>query len=163
MSEYAGLDNEVRQLEAAESIEKSGGNVISLDEAGKKVAKSKRKPFHYWKIGDRTVRLKLNAGMIEKVESKYGNRNITSLVMDQDIPSLSVMLTITQAAAIPWEHGISFAEVKRLYDKWVETEDGNQSDFFTKIILPTLAVSGFFTDETTQKIMEAVDEEKQLG
>ena len=67
--------------------------------------------------------------------------------MIDDMPPLSVMLTIIQAAMEPWEHGMDYSDVQKLYDRWTE-EGGNQMNCFPGVIIPTMAVSGFFTEET---------------
>ena len=73
--------------------------------------------------------------------------------MIEDIPPLSVMLTIIQAAMEPWVHGMTYPKIQNLYDKWTE-EGGNQTDLYTKVIVPTLVVSGFFTQEQADVLME---------
>lgn len=152
MSEFAGLDEEIVK------DEKVAENVERID-----TAKPKRRPFHYWKIGDKEIKLKLTAAMITKVEGKFRNKNILSLVTDDNIPPLSTMLTIVQAAAIPWNHGTSYADIQSLYDKWTELENGNMTDFLSKVVMPTLAVSGFFTEETSKEIFSELDDQTRLG
>lgn len=112
----------------------------------------KRPPFHYWTVGGREYRLKLKAATINKLENKY-RQNLMNMI--DEIPPLSVMLTIIQAAMEPWEHGLSYPKVQNLYDSWTE-EGGNQMDLFTKVIIPTMAVSGFFTPEQADLIVEEI-------
>lgn len=112
----------------------------------------KRSPFHYWTVGGREYRLKLKAATINKLENKY-RQNLMNMI--DEIPPLSVMLTIIQAAMEPWEHGLSYPKVQSLYDSWTE-EGGNQMDLFTKVIIPTMAVSGFFTPEQADLIVEEI-------
>lgn len=112
----------------------------------------KRSPFHYWTVGGREYRLKLKATTINKLENKY-RQNLMNMI--DEIPPLSVMLTIIQAAMEPWEHGLSYPKVQNLYDSWTE-ESGNQMDLFTKVIIPTMAVSGFFTPEQADLIVEEI-------
>lgn len=112
----------------------------------------KRSPFHYWTVGGREYRLKLKATTINKLENKY-RQNLMNMI--DEIPPLSVMLTIIQAAMEPWEHGLSYPKVQNLYDSWTE-EGGNQMDLFTKVIIPTMAVSGFFTPEQADLIAEEI-------
>lgn len=112
----------------------------------------KRSPFHYWTVGGREYRLKLKATTINKLENKY-RQNLMNMI--DEIPPLSVMLTIIQAAMEPWEHGLSYPKVQNLYDIWTE-EGGNQMDLFTKVIIPTMAVSGFFTPEQADLIVEEI-------
>lgn len=139
-----GIDEEIRD-------EEKQADIIVM-----KAEKPKRRPFHYWKVGERELQLKLKASMIEKVERKYNNTNILSLVFDGDgVPALSVMLTIIQAAAIPWTHNLDYSDVVDLYDKWTE-EGGDQTTLFRTVLMPTLAVSGFFTEKQASEILKEV-------
>ena len=72
------------------------------------------------------------------------------------MPSLSVMLTIIQAAMEPWEHGIDYPDIQKIYDSWTE-EGGNQVDLFKKVVIPTLVVSVFFPEKQAQSIMEELE------
>lgn len=139
MENLGGLDD------VAENTEDT---VVSLEEK-----KEKRKPFHYWNVKGRDYRLKLKASTINKLENKY-HQNIMNML--DDIPPLTVMLTIIQAAMEPWEHGMTFPKIQNLYDIWTDEEGGNQSDLYTKVILPTLSVSGFFTTEQEETLMEEI-------
>lgn len=136
-----GLDEEVKEQEEKKTVD--------LDE------KKKRKPFHYWAVDGRDYCLKLKASNIEKLENKY-KCNIMHLV--DDMPALSVMLTIIQAAMLPWEHGIKYENILNLFDKYVE-EGGSQVDLYKDVVIPTLAVSGFFTQKMATEILEATDED----
>lgn len=131
--------------EVSEKEENTEVKVVNLDDE-----KKKRKPFHFWTVKGRDYQLKLKASTINKLENKY-RQNILNLV--DDMPPLSVMLTIIQAAMEPWEHGISYPDVMKLYDVWTE-EGGNQTDLFKDIIIPTLVVSGFFPEKQAQSILE---------
>ena len=93
-------------------------------------AKKKRKPFHYWTVDGVDHKMKLTTDMILMLENKY-RVNVMSLVFKDDTPPI--------------------------YDKWLE-EDGSQTDFLTKIIIPTMAVSGFFTAEQTETILKNIDQ-----
>ncbi|MBO5371395.1 MAG: hypothetical protein J6A75_01610 [Lachnospiraceae bacterium] len=139
-----GLDEELSLTE-----EKESGKVVQLEEA--KV--QKRKPFHYWEVNGREYKLKLTTSMITKLENKY-KQNIMSLVTSE-IPPLSIMLTIVQAAMSPWEHKVDYKKVECLFDKWLE-EGGSQQSFYMDIIIPIAAVSGFFTDKQAQSMMESI-------
>lgn len=144
MKNTGGIDDELIQDEVEEK-----GKVINIaDEI------PKRRPFHYWKVGEKELKLKLKSGMIEKVETKY-RRNIMTLMTEGDgIPPLSHMLTVVQAAAVPWEHNLTYAKVQGLYDKWIDEEGGSQMKFYTEVVMPILTVSGFFTDAQANSLME---------
>ena len=115
----------------------------------------KRKAFCYWTVDGRDYRLKLKASNVEKLENKY-KCNIMHLV--DDMPALSVMLTIVQAAMLPWEHGVKYDDILKLFDKYVD-DGGSQIDLYKNVVIPTLAVSGFFTTKMAAEILEATDEE----
>lgn len=141
-----GLDEEIQETE----------KVVSMEEK-----KKERKPFHFWEVDGRTYKLKLNTTMICKLENKY-RCNISSLVVGEDIPPLAVMLTIIHAAMVPWEHGISYVNVQKLYEKWTE-DGGNQQELYTKVLIPLMAVSGFFTEKQNQALMEAMEAEEEMN
>lgn len=143
--EFAGLDEEVRD----ESAEKEK-NVASFEEA-----KKKRRPFHYWKVAGEEYRLKLNTATIEKLESKY-RTNLMNLASVEGLPALTVMLTIIQGAILPWRHGTKFKDVQRIYDAWVD-EGGSQLELYSKVLMPTFAVSGFFTAAQADSMMESLE------
>lgn len=141
MSNIGGLDEE-------KEIQEETTEIVDLNEE-----KKKRRPFHYWKVGGREYKLKLRATNVERLESKY-KCNIMNLV--DDMPALSTMLTIIQAAMLEWEHGIKYERIKQLYDQYTD-EGGNQMSLYRDIVLPTLAVSGFFTEDATAQILEAAE------
>jgi hypothetical protein len=148
MERLEGLDEELEQEETG-----SPAKIESFEEA-----KQKRKPFHYWTVDGEDHKMKLTTGMSIKLENKY-KMSIIGLVTASDIPPLSVMLTIAQAALVPWEHNISLDYVMKLYDKWLEEDEGSQTEFFSKVILPTLAVSGFFPKKMENSLMKALEED----
>lgn len=135
--------------EAVENTAKETG-IVSLEEK----RKQRRKAFFNWNVAGRDYQLKLTTGLIERLENKY-RTNIMSMISGDSIPPLSVMLTIIQAAMSPWEHGISYEDTKRLYDKWIE-EGGSQMELYTGVLMPTLAVSGFFTAKQAEAILNGL-------
>lgn len=145
-----GLDEELQQEE-----EKKHDNVASFEEV-----KRKRKPFHFWEVNGVDHKMKLTTGMITRLENKY-RTNVLSLVSSGDIPPLSIMLTVAQAALAPWEHGMTLEKVSNLYDEWLE-DGGNQLDFYKRVIMPTLAVSGFFTENQAEMMLKDLEEADSL-
>lgn len=143
MSDMFGLDEEIRQEEEAK--------VVSFEET------KKRRPFYFWKVGEREYKAKLTTAMIQKIENKYG-KNLISLVTADDVPPLSIMLTIMQGALSPWEHGLTSIKVNNIYDTWVENDGGSQTELL-KIVMRVLAVSGFFTVEQAENLLKTLDEE----
>jgi hypothetical protein len=151
MSEFIGGIDEEIGVEEKEESEK----VTKIEEI-----KLKRRPFHYWKVGERELQLKLNTRMIELLENKY-KTNIMNLVAGGDIPPLSVMLTVVQTAAIPWTHKLKYEDVQKLYDKWTE-DGGDQITFYSKVVMPTMVVSGFFPQEQADTMLKSLEEAEDL-
>lgn len=142
MENLGGIENATEEREKNE--------IVSITEE-----KSRRKRFCCWTVGGREYRLKLKASAINRLENKY-RKNMMNVLLDDGMPPLSVMLTTIQTAMEPWEHGVSYSDVEKLYDRWEEKEDGNQTELFTDIIVPLMTVSGFFTPKQAQEILESV-------
>ena len=120
-------------------LEDAGGLGVAQAET-----EPKKRPFHIWTVAGKDHKLKLTTRMIEALERKYRS-NILNLITADGIPPLSTMLTVIQAAATPWEHGMSYEKVQGIYDRWCD-EGGNQMDLLSQVIMPTMVVSGFFTE-----------------
>lgn len=143
----AGLDNE---LETTEELDHTQG--LGAAPAEKK---PKRKPFHIWTVNGKEYKLKLTTRMIGALEKKY-RTNVMNLVTADGMPPLSVMLTIIQAAASPWHHKFKYEKAEELYDSWC-AQGGNQMELLSKVIMPTMAVSGFFTEDQAASILKDVE------
>lgn len=162
MAEIGGIDEELYGKEEYDTVhDDSMGETYESEVPNEKVVPvKKRRPFHYWTVDGRDYKLKLTTAMIGKLENKY-RTNILNLISDSGIPPLSVMLTIIQAAMTPWEHGLSYADVQKMYDMWSD-RGGNQMEFFTKVLMPTMAVSGFFTERQSEAMMESLKDADEL-
>lgn len=143
----AGLDNELETTERLDNAEGLG--------AAPAEKKPKRKPFHIWMVGGKNYKLKLTTRMIGALERKYRN-NVLNLVTADGMPPLSVMLTIIQAAVSPWHHGFNYEKTEGLYDSWC-AEGGNQMELLSRVIMPTMAVSGFFTEDQAASVLKDVE------
>lgn len=144
-----GLDEELQ-------LNEQGTEVSDIEQ--KKKEKETRKAFHYWTVGGVEHKLKLNTSMITKLEGKY-RTNVANLVITDGIPPLSVMLTIVQAAINPWEHGTSYSDVEKMFDAYL-AEGGDQQSFFKNVLIPVMAVSGFFTEKQSREIQEKLAEQE---
>lgn len=131
-------------------------------EEGKSTApekKEKRKPYHVWKVGKDEYKLKLTTENIMKVEQKY-RTNIMNVLGGDGLPPLGFMLTVIQAAMLPYHHKIKSTAVYKIYDKYVE-KGGGQTGLLTDVIIPVMTVSGFFTADQAEVMetkMEGVDD-----
>lgn len=116
----------------------------------------KRKPFAVWSVGGFDYKLKLTASAICKLEQKY-KKNLMLLITDEGIPPVAVMLTIIQAAMIPYHHGMTYLAVQNVFDQYVE-EGGDQNRLMTNVLMPLMGVSGFFTQNQMDILMEEMKE-----
>ena len=117
-----------------------------------KVVELKQKPraFAYWAVGGEDYKLKLTTADICQLEEKWG-RGLFNVMMAGDIPALGVMLTVVQTAVKRWNHGIKFSQVQTMFDQYVE-EGGSLLSLFTDVVMPTLSVSGFFTQSQREDL-----------
>lgn len=122
------------------------------------VEKPKRKPFAYWTVGGRDYKLKLTTSVICQLEDKF-KKNLLSLL--DGVPPLAVMLTIVQGAMKPWEHGMKYADVQKLFDRYCE-EGGTQLSFMTDVLIPIYSVSGFFSESQQEAMEEKLADAKEL-
>ena len=51
--------------------------------------------------------------------------------------------------------------MKDEYDRWTEN-GGNQMEFYTSVVMPTLAVSGFFTEKQAESMMKSLQDVDEL-
>lgn len=150
------MENELGGLDDIQEVNAQGNDMVP-----EKVLEKKRKAFHFWEVNGNAYKLKLQTSMISKLENKY-RRNLLNIISDDGIPPLTVMLTIIQAAITPWEHGISYQKVLELYDAWVEKDGGSQATLLSHVIIPTMAVSGFFTPTQAESIVKSLEDSMEL-
>lgn len=143
---YSGLDEEkeVKQEEKAE--------IVAFEQ--------KKKPFAYWTIGETEYKLKLKTPEVCRLEEKF-KTNLLGVLTGKDIPPLSIMLTVVQAAMQSMNHKVKFTDVQEMFDQYVD-EGGTQLTLFTDVIMDILTVSGFFTKNQTANMAERMADVKEL-
>lgn len=143
-----GLDDETNVKEA-DVLEES------------KPEKKKRPPFAYWNVGGKEHKLKLTTAVICQLEDKFKCNLLNILSNSGGMPSLAVMLTITHGAVKTWEHGIKFADVQAMFDKYCE-EGGTQLSFMTEVLMEIYKVSGFFSEDQQEEMDRKLEEVKEV-
>ena len=114
--------------------------------------KPKRRPFVVWQIGNEDYKLKLTASVITKLEQRF-KRNLLLYLTEDGIPAVADMLTTIQAALQQYHHGMTFLKVQAMYDQYVD-EGGDQNKLLAEVLMPLLAVSGFFTQSQAETLTE---------
>lgn len=125
-----------------------------------KMPEKKKRPFAYWKVGEKDYKLKLTTEQICKLEEKYRCNLMTLLLQSNGgMPTLGIMLTVIQAAVLPWEHGIKYKDIQAAYERYVD-DGGTQLSLLTDVIMQILMVSGFFTEAQSAEMAEKMEEVK---
>lgn len=68
----------------------------------------------------------------------------------------TISMTIIQEAMSPWEHGIDYQDVQKLYDAWID-EGNSQLELYQKILIPLMVVSGFLPEKTAASLLEEIE------
>lgn len=118
-------------------------------------AKPKRLPYATWTVAGKEYKMKLTADKITRLEKQFG-RNLLLVITDDGMPPLSTMLTVIQAALLVFHHGINFADVQTMYDDFVD-EGGDQTELLKEVIMPLMAVSGFFTPAQATELKKEME------
>ena len=148
MEKLYGLDEENEQMDHDE-----------MDVADD--PKPKRRPFAYWKVGNKEYKLKLTTAQIGKLEDKYRRNLLSMLLLRAEIPHLSIMLTVIQAAAAPWNSNVKYKHIEAAFDRYTE-DGGTQLTLFTDVIVDgIMTVSGFFTPDQQEEMGEKVKDIKE--
>lgn len=105
--------------------------------------------YHVIAIGDKELKCRLRTQDITALEKKLDGQNILKVIMDEQIPSLTVVLHTLHASLQALEHGYTMEEVYRLYDAYVE-EGKTYTDLLPEL-MTVLEVSGFFKKPPTAK------------
>lgn len=116
----------------------------------------RKKGYYYWEVGGQTYMLKLTTAHIERLENKFKGA-LMNVVIDGDIPPLSVMLDIVHAAMQPMNHKMSRDKVVEIYDRYVE-DGGSQMELYSNVIMGICGVSGFFPQKLAQKNQQEIQE-----
>lgn len=125
------------------------------------VIKSKRAPFAYWEVGGKEYKLKLTTAVICQLEDKFKCNLMNILQNSGGMPPLAMMLTITQGAMKTWEHGVKYADVQNMFDKYCE-EGGTQLSFLTNVLIPIFTVSGFFSEDQQTEVDRMLEEAQDI-
>lgn len=149
MSEF-GLDEEL----VKEQSEELGGIPSIIPVA------PKRRPYYEWEIRGNVYKLKLSTAVICKLEEKF-RTNLLNVISGDGIPPLGTMLTIIQGAMIQYQHGIKYSKVQSLYDAYTN-DGGDQLSFFSDVLMGTMAVSGFFTEEQAEELTGRLKTAQQM-
>jgi hypothetical protein len=123
--------------------------------------KKKRAPFAYWNVGGMEYKLKLTTAVICQLEDKFKCNLLNILSNSGGVPPLAVMLSITQGAMKTWEHGIKYADIQGMFDKYCE-EGGTQLSFMADVLMPIYSVSGFFSEDQQTEMDRKLEEVKEV-
>lgn len=104
--------------------------------------------YHVITIGGKELKCRLRTQDIMDLEKKLGGQNVLKVIMDDQIPSLTVTLATLHASLQALEHGYTMEKVTELYDEYVE-EGKTYTDLMPELI-NVLEASGFFKKPPTK-------------
>lgn len=99
-------------------------------------------------IAGKELKCRLTTQGIMDVERKLGGKNILKVIMEDEVPSLSMVMVILHAALQPLEHGYTLDKVYKLYDDYIE--EGNTYMDLVPEVIQILEASGFFKKVETE-------------
>jgi hypothetical protein len=97
---------------------------------------------HVLNIAGKELKCRLNTQTTIQLEKKLGGKNVLKVLMDDQIPSLDMVLSTLHASLQALEHGYTMEKVYALYDEYVE--DGKTYADLVPELINVLEVSGFF-------------------
>ena len=119
---------------------------------------NKRIPWATWEVDGVEYKLKLTTSVITKLEEQFKTNLVN--VLDNGVPALKIMLTITHGAMQKFHHGIKYKDVEEMFEKYVD-EGGSQTAFMTDVFFPIYQASGFFSGSMAEMMSEKLDEAKE--
>lgn len=108
--------------------------------------------YYVVNIGDKELKCRLNTQNIITLEKKLGGKNVLKVLMDDQIPSLDMVMSTLHASLQALEHGYTLEKVYALYDEYVE-EGKTYMDLVPELI-NVLEVSGFFKKPPQEEAKE---------
>ncbi len=99
-------------------------------------------------INDKEYKLRLSAQSCVELEKKLKTNpvNILMQIEKEVFPPLGQLLMIFHAALTEYNHGITEADVFKLYDEYV-AQNKNYIDFVHEVIMPTMTAAGLLPNE----------------
>lgn len=119
-----------------------------------------RKPFTTWTVKDVDYKLKLTTANVASLEEKFKCNLLGIITQGENLPPLSIMLTITHEAMSKYNHGIKRDDVNTIFDDYID-EGGSQSAFMTDVLMPIYTVSGFFPESLEETMETKLGEAKE--
>ena len=119
---------------------------------------NKRIPWATWEVDGVEYKLKLTTSVITKLEEQFKTNLVN--VLDNGVPALKIMLTITHGAMQKFHHGIKYKDVEEMFEKYVD-EGGSQTAFMTDVFFPIYQASGFFSGSMAEMMGDKLDEAKE--
>lgn len=107
--------------------------------------------------GNKEYKLRLNTRNIIGLEKQLGCNPIGIFGDGDEVPTVTVMVTILHAALQQLNHGITVNDAYDIFDTWIE--DGHSTVDFVKIILDIYKASGIVPKEVDSQ-EEVSDYEK---
>lgn len=94
---------------------------------------------------NKEYKLRLNTRNVVALEKKLGCNPLAIFGNGENIPTVTVMVTILHASLQQYHHGITVDDAFDIFDAWLA--DGHSTVDFVKVILEIYKVSGIVPNE----------------
>lgn len=97
---------------------------------------------HVITMAGKELKCRLNTQNTIALEKKFNGKSVLKVLMEEQIPSLEMVLSTLHASLQALEHGYTMEKVYNLYDEYIE--DGKSYTDLIPELITVLEVSGFF-------------------
>ena len=108
--------------------------------------------YYEFEAGNKAYKLRLNTRNMIALEKSLGCNPLAIFGDGDNIPTVTVMVSILHAALQPYEHGITLNDAFDIFDKWLD--EGHTITDFIPVILEVYKTSGIIKPDTKGEISE---------
>lgn len=101
--------------------------------------------YYDFEAGNKTYKLRINTRNIIQLEKALGCNPLGIFGDGETVPTITVMVTVLQAALQQYHHGITLNDAYDIFDDYIA--DGNTAINFVNVILEIYKVSGLVPKE----------------
>ena len=105
--------------------------------------------FINFEVGDKSYKLRLNTRNIVLLEKQIGCNPLSIFGNGEQVPTVTVMVTVLHAALQQYNHGITLNDAYDIFDDYLA--EGHSSVDFLPVILEVYKASGIIPKDNKEK------------
>lgn len=105
--------------------------------------------FINFEVGDKSYKLRLNTRNIVLLEKQIGCNPLSIFGNGEQVPTVTVMVTVLHAALQQYNHGITLNDAYDIFDDYLA--EGHSSVDFLPVILDIYKASGIIPKDNKEK------------